>query len=40
MPERETLDLEIYGMEGVPDEAKHAREIQKYGEFFFPGLSL
>ncbi len=37
MPERETLDLEIYGMEGVPDEAKHAREITKYGEstFFF-----
>lgn len=32
LPERETLDLEIYGMEGVPNEAKHAREIQKYGE--------
>ena len=36
MPERETLDLEIYGMEGVPNEAKHAREIQKYGELNDP----
>jgi hypothetical protein len=30
--ERSILDLEIYGMEGVPEDAKRMREIEKFGK--------
>lgn len=29
--ERSILDFEIYGMEGVPEEAKRMRELEKHG---------
>lgn len=30
--DRSILDFEIYGMEGVPEEARRMREIEKYGK--------
>ena len=32
---RESLDMEIYGMDGVPEDSKRLRELEKHGEIEF-----